>query len=535
MPSAVGMEGVEAAGPEIQAVLEPLHHVILPQLGSADLGRLACTCRELRAAVYCAPPSSWQAAAAAALPQPISCGTWLDAQRLLSRCSTARRNIRSDQGYSVAQIAELERSVRSRGGVSDEELALEGQLLCPPAFSPDGSLVCVATTLTDDSRQSCVIGNDTILTVHQVHSGQTFRLGLSLGDLDSSCCAFTESGQELTFAFTGMHSSHQASVAAYDSEPWTRYEHCISWVVVRVTGDGLECLGRAPCHRVGPQHMHRRTCVQVCWAPGAAFLEIWNPADEMVTILALPQGNIVLHTSAIQMRYMDSCAACAWHAGGQKLALLDPECGLQAFDLINQVAISLVANSCPDAFAQATWQGDSLVAFQFDEKADLGAVSPFFDICRFLAPFVQPGHVENLYRCCFDLWPSPNGVLAIHAPLRAPLELVALNGGQEACKLSGGPPQSDSLELDEPAYRCFWSPDSRFVACYRAEVHEVASLCTFHDAATGARVLQHWLPAEVAETDDVHWAPDCCSVAIIATTHTGLKTQVYIIKFAPDL
>lgn len=480
------------------AVLDPLYRVLLPHMAAADLGRLACTCRDLRFAVEGAPPSSWQGAVAASLPQPTSSGCWPEARALLSRYSTAKRNIQRNQGCRTVRLA-----------------ARKEDVICGPAYSADGSLVCIVTVPQGkQDMQDAAVTDGSIVTVLQVHTGQANHLALPCRPC---ACIFAQTGDAMYFVSASTEPPRPTAA------PHVQAEVHVCCQMVGVKEQGLELLSTSQSYFDATVEERLGPLILASFAPGGRFLAIF-PSESVDTVHLMDR---------VSMRHLAciphvSCAnlplGIAWSSDGSRLVLttLHGYLGgeLIAFDLVRGLKTVLSIDSGLAQWEDATWQGDELVARDRCKT-----------LFRFSQPFspVQEQGVRLL--CQADGWFSPCGTLAVHTMIchngsrydmsQRP-KIVQLCDGGLVC----------NLHVDcmwRYICTCSWSPDSAFLAIApRAALG--SNICCFYNTRTGAAVLQGLI--KLKRVSRVDWAPDCCSVAITHYSKSGQHEHVCLVRLA---
>lgn len=476
-----------------QALMAPLHILILPQLTARDLSFLSCTCRDLRAAVASAPASSWQAAAVAALPQPTldpkAC--WSEVQVLLNRYAQAKRTTRGSKGHRRTRL---------------DRKDVPGQ--STPIFSPDGALICVVThaSLTAPIRQEFglpLLEKVTTVAMHRVHTGVAFRLLLHG---QPSSCAFTHDCQQLILADAELEQVR--NVQELGCKEMTRGKAVRAvWQTLAIEGDNLALSGSAEFHIVADTEnitQHLSTSL----APGGRFLAV----ESFVHCFSRAVFLIDLTSQALAlMSPLFSVHLLAWHAKGFKVAVLKRSGVLEVMNLASGQVVHFGESN---KFIEASWRGDALLGVDI-----LGTMTLLFD------PLSATAGAVHLRTSPSPTSISPYCARAIDIPYGAgalPVVTV-LASGQQLCTLASRPAVAANLDK-----RCFWSCDALFLACKSSSCTS-PDTCTFYDTGSGGIVLPQLRGLKV---QDVLWAPDCCSIALTVESDT-FEQEVHLVRLAP--
>lgn len=466
------------------ALLAPLHFLILPRLAVKDLVYLSCACRDLRAALACAPPNSWLEAASAALPQPILSSQWSEALVLLSRYAQAKHNISQDGLHSTSLLA--------------HEQQLPGR--CTPTFSPDGALLCVTTFWPIPGVSELLGPFGTTVTVQQVHTGLAFRLRVR-GRPRS--CIFTHDAQQLIFAAAELENTALVGDAAAVSSPAKAI--CVSWQILTVTGDGLQLLSLGQCCLTADPGTW--SYLPASFAPGGRFLAVASYSEEY-----LPKVLFIVDIKMGQLAYapISEYRTFAWHAEGCKLATVNNDGALHTFNLVSGQQQRRVVGE--DLWG-VSWRGDMLLSIDV-----WGTTTIFSD------PFSVSSSCLQLYSLV-SASISPCGEVGVHiadGDIALPVVRV-LKTGQQLCTLACGPTKRYKFHR-----QCIWSQDAQFLAC-TADDDVWSPTYTFHDTASGATLL----PKLQHKVIELQWAPDCCSVALLIAGSKPWAKQVLLVRFVP--
>lgn len=411
------------------ALLTPFHFLVLPRLAAKDLVRLSCTCRDLRAALDCAPPSSWHAAADAALPQPLSSSSWPEAQVLLNRYGLAKHNLKQNRDYSTFVLA------------TEQELPSSSA----PIFSPDGALLCVMTffpapltELLDPIHFSC----GTTVAVHQVHTGLAFQVRVPGSP---RTCVFTHDTQQLILAEVELGSSEGLEDDVSESSQAKTIFVTLQFVSIRE--DGLK-LSRSTVCRL-PAHTATHAYLQASFAPGGRFMAVQSYAE--LGPLPAVKSLFLVDVNLGRLAHAPILLPCsdrvfAWHADGCKLAMIEHDGAVHLLDLIDGREEKSLA--CELGFWRVRWP-NKLVGYDL-----LGTATVLSD--PYSAPdaaMQYPSQLSMSFSPCDDL------TAQIDQSDNAPLSVKVHKTGQPLCTLALATEPTDGEVFH---MRCSWSPGAQF-------------------------------------------------------------------------